>query len=236
MAPDSTHICVVIPTLNEEGVIDACLSSVGERPSVSVVVSDGGSTDTTLELVARKVPSATIVEGAPGRGAQLDRGVRAVPADAYLLLHADCRLPIGWLDAVRQALAEPGVAAGCFRLRTDPPAGGRTSLPARAWWRLLDLRSRGLFLPYGDQGLFLTRVVLEAAGGVPRIALMEDVELVRRVLRHGRLIRVPLEVRTTARRFAASPFRARLCTATFPVLYRLGVSPDRLARWYGSGR
>jgi hypothetical protein len=65
---------------------------------------------------------------------------------------------------------------------------------------------------------------------------MEDVELVRRVLRHGRLVRLPLEVRTTARRFAAAPIRSRLCTATFPMLYRCGVSPDRLARWYGSGR
>ena len=236
MDPVCPHIGVVIPTLDEEGAIAACLAAVGEWPDVSVVVSDGGSTDATLDQVRRRFPWVDVVEGPPGRGDQLDRGVRAVPADAYVFVHADCRLPMGWLDAVRTALVEPEVAVGCFRLRTDPPASGSTSWLARAWWRLLDLRSRGFFLPYGDQALFLTRRVLEAAGGVPRIALMEDVELVRRVLRHGRLVRVPLEVRTTARRFAASPLRARICTATFPTLYRLGVSPARLARWYGSGR
>ena len=61
---------------------------------------------------------------------------------------------------------------------------------------------------------------------------MEDVELVRRCRRIGRLARSPLEVRTTARRFARLPLRARLCTLTFPLLYRLGTSPERLAHWY----
>lgn len=233
---DATHLAVVVPTLNEEGAIATCLDAIGEAPSVSVVVTDGGSTDGTLAVVAKHFPDTQIVSGPPGRGAQLDRGARAVPADSYVFVHADCRLPGGWVDAVRNTLAEPGVVLGCFRLRTEPPPGGNTSLVARTWWRLLDLRARGISRPYGDQALFLNRAVLETVGGVPRIALMEDVELVRRCLQLGRLARVPLEVRTTARRFAGAPLRTRLCTATFPSLYRLGVSPDRLARWYGKGR
>lgn len=229
-------LAVIIPTLNEEGAIGACLDAIGEPPDTAVVMSDGGSTDATLDIVARRYPTVRIVEGPPGRGGQLDRAVTAVAARAYIFVHADCRLPEGWRRAVDEALVDPGVALGCFRLHTEPPPGGSWSRPVRLWWRLLDLRSRLPSLPYGDQALFVRGEVLERVGGVPRIALMEDVELVRRCVRHGRLARLPFEVRTTARRFAKRPLWARLCTATFPTLYRLGVSPDRLSRWYGAVR
>jgi rSAM/selenodomain-associated transferase 2 len=226
-------VSVVIPTLNEEGVIAACLGSVGDDADVEVVISDGGSHDRTLERALAARPGVRVVEGPPGRGGQLARGAAVARGAVVVFLHADCRLPAGWRPAVTDALAAPAAAIGCFRLRTEAPGG---SGAARAWWRLLDLRGRGWGLPYGDQALFLRRATLEEVGGVPDQPLMEDVELVRRCLRRGRLTRVPLEVRTTARRFARRPLRARLCTATFPTLYRLGVPPAALARWYGEGR
>lgn len=230
------HLAVVIPTLNEEATIASCLQAVGRPPAVSIVITDGGSTDGTLAVIADRSPEAHVITGPPGRGRQLNRGAAAVDADAYIFVHADCRLPGGWHDAVCRALADHAVAIGCFRLHTEPTPGGSTSRLARGWWRLLDLRSRGLGLPYGDQAQFLRREVLTAVGGVPEIPLMEDIELVRRCRRVGRLARLPLEVRTTARRFASLPLRARLCTTTFPLLYRLGVSPVRLARWYRNVR
>lgn len=232
MTDPRTSLAVVIPTLDEELTLSSCLHSIGSLPGVSVVVTDGGSTDDTLGVVARERPDAVVVRGMPGRGGQLRRGVAAVTARGYLFVHADCRLPAGWFVAVSDALADPTTSLGCFRLHTEPPPGGSASPLARAWWRLPDLRGRGFGLPYGDQAQFLRREVLEAIGGFPDVPLMEDLELARRCLRHGRLARVPLEVRTTARRFARRPIQARVCMATFPLLYRLGVSPARLARWY----
>jgi hypothetical protein len=61
---------------------------------------------------------------------------------------------------------------------------------------------------------------------------MEDVVLARACRGLGRVRRVPLEVRTSARRFERFPVRARLITATFPWLFRFGVSPAKLADWY----
>ncbi len=232
------RLAVIVPTLDEERAIRPCLAAVGDEPGVEVVVSDGGSTDATVALARAEFPRAIVVTGPAGRGAQLNRGAAAAASDAYvfLFLHADCRLPAGWAAAVRAALAEPGVALGCFRLHTEPLPQGRGGTLARGWWRLLDLRGRGFGRPYGDQALFVRREVFAAVGGFPAIPLMEDVEFVRRCLRHGRLARLPLAVRTTARRFARRPLRARVCTATFPLLFRLGVSPHRLARWYGDVR
>lgn len=233
---DPAHLAVVVPTLNEERTISSCLHSIGRPPGLVVVVTDGGSTDATLEIVASERPEALVVRGPAGRGGQLRRGAEAILSVGYLFLHADCRLPEGWHAAVRMTLADPTVALGCFRLRHELPPGISAGRLGRIWWRLPDLRARGWRLPYGDQAQFLRRDVLETIGGFPAIPLMEDVALSRRCLRLGRLARLPLEVRTSARRFVRRPLQARLCMLTFPTLYRLGVSPEVLARWYSHVR
>jgi len=137
-------LAVIIPTRNEEATIRACLQSVGDHDGVRVVVSDEDSTDGTFAIVRSGFPHVLIVTGPPGRGGQLNRGVAAAAAHAYLFLHADCRLPAGWWPAMRAVLGNPDVALGCFRLHTEPPPGCRRGALAHAWWRLLDLRGPGL--------------------------------------------------------------------------------------------
>ncbi len=88
------ELAVVIPTLNEEGAIEACLEAVGVGAGVVAVVSDGGSEDATCALAARW--GARVVQGPGGRGQQLNHGAAAVDAERYLFLHADCLLPPGW--------------------------------------------------------------------------------------------------------------------------------------------
>jgi hypothetical protein len=106
----------------------------------------------------------------------------------------------------------------------------------RLFLRVFDLRSRGLGLPYGDQGLGVRRETFEAVGGFPEIPLMEDVAFARECRRRGRIHRLRLEITTTARRFERRPLRTGLMFFTFPTLYRLGVEPETLARWYGNVR
>jgi len=226
------ELAVVIPTLNEEGIIEACLEAVGEANGLVAVVSDGGSEDGTRELAARL--GARVVQGPRGRGAQLNRGAEKVEAEAYLFLHADCLLPPGWRAALHGALQDRSTALACFRLHTEPAGEDRRSRIYRTWLRVLDIGARGLRAPYGDQGLAVRREVFETVGGFPEIPLMEDVAFSQACRRVGRIQRLPLEMRTTARRFEGSPVRTALMFVTFPSLYRLGVSPHTLARWYGA--
>jgi rSAM/selenodomain-associated transferase 2 len=228
------ELSVVIPTLNEERTIESCLQAVGRRQDVEAVVSDGASADGTVRR-ARSM-GALVVEGPPGRGGQLNRGAAATQAEWLLFLHADCRLPLGWHDAVATALADPANSLGCFRLHTEPPPGTRPSPVQRVWLRTLDLRSRGLRLPYGDQAFAVRREVFDRVGGFPDIPLMEDLAFARDCRKVGRIRRLPLEIRTTARRTDAYPVRARLMMLVFPWLFRFGVPPGTLARWYGNAR
>ncbi len=229
----SARLSVVIPTLDEEFRIGACLASVGTNTEVEVVVSDGGSTDATVEIVRSTRRDAVVVNGPPGRGGQLNRGAAAASAARLLFVHADCVLPAGWFDAVMDALDDDRCLLATFRLRTEPGDGRVPGARRRFWLSLLDLRSRGWGLPYGDQGYALRREDFASLGGFPDIPLMEDFAFARSCRRHGRIRRLPLEVRTSARRFERNPIRSRLIVAVFPTLFRLGVAPATLARWYG---
>jgi uncharacterized protein len=226
-------LSVVIPTLDEELRIGACMASIGTRRDIEIVVSDGGSTDATLEIVRSTRPDAVIVTGSPGRGGQLNRGAAAAFGERLLFVHADCVLPVGWFEAVMSALDDERCALATFRLRTEPADGGIPGVLRRFWLSLFDLRSRGWGLPYGDQGFAMRRDVFARLGGFPDIPLMEDFALARSCRRQGRIQRLPLHMRTTARRFERQPVRSRLILAVFPTLFRLGVPPATLARWYG---
>ena len=72
-------LAVVIPTLDEEGTIEACLEAFGIEKDLAVVVSDGGSTDATRDLATRL--GAHVVQGPKGRGPQLNRGAAALEAE-----------------------------------------------------------------------------------------------------------------------------------------------------------
>jgi rSAM/selenodomain-associated transferase 2 len=228
------ELAVVIPTLNEELSIGGCLESVGMHEGVEVIVADGGSRDRTLDFA--RSAGARVVTGARGRGPQLNLGAASAAAHRLLFLHADCRLPEDWLPAVSRGLDDENISLACFRLRTLASVTSRPSTLRRWWLRVFDLRSHGAWLPYGDQGFAVRRTVFESAGRFPEIPLMEDVAFARACRRLGRVVRLPLEIRTTARRVERRPLKTTVMLATFPTLYRIGVAPQTLARWYGDSR
>jgi len=190
-----------------------------------VVVSDGGSRDGTAE-VAREL-GATVIEGPPGRGGQLNRAAAAAASDALLFLHADTTLPAGGVDAVRRAVAD-GARGGAFLVRFD---GERRIYRLGEW--VVNLRTRWAKTPLGDQGQFVTRATFEELDGFREWPILEDLDFVRRLRSRGPVTILPLRVTTSARRFEAKgPVRTVLRNWLIWALYLLGVSPHRLARLY----
>ncbi len=160
------------------------------------------------------------------RGEQLRIGAERATGAALLFLHADTTLPRGGLEAVRQALARPATAGGAFRLCFD------LRHPALALLaRLSTLSWRVAFL--GDQALFCHRSAYDAAGGFAPLPLFEDVDFVMRLARRGRLVRLPVAVVTSARRFEErGPWRQLALNTALLFLYHLGLPPARLAGTY----
>ena len=223
-------LSVVVATLDEGRGLDACLDALAEQPGpVEVVVSDGGSGDGSAERAAAR-PDVVVCRGAPGRGQQLRAGAALATGERLLFLHVDVRLPPDATRHVDAALADGRFEAGAFVTHTvaDPDVPDR----AGPLLRLADVRSRITRLPYGDQALFVTRRAYEAVGGFRPIPLMEDLDLSRRLARRGRLARVRAPVQVSGRRIQTHPLRSALLFRTLPLLWRLGVSPERLARFY----
>jgi GT2 family glycosyltransferase len=196
------------------------------------VAVDGGSRDGTRDLAAA-VPGVRVIDAPRGRGPQMNAGARATTAPVLLFLHADVTLPDDATAWIAAALAEPAVVAGAFRtwhVADGPPSWVRPFL------HVADVRSRLTRLPYGDQALFVRRAAFDAAGGFPAQRLFEDVELARRLRHLGRVVTVAASVRVSGRRFLHAPVRAMVAMRVFPLLYRLGVPADTLARLYGDPR
>lgn len=223
-------ISVVIPTLNAEACLPACLAALGEGLAAGLirelVISDGGSVDASL--VIAEAAGARVLSGPASRGGQLRRGVGAAQGDWLLVLHADTVLAEGWTEAVLPALSQPG--GWYFRLRFD---GSGLAPRLVAGWA--NLRSRLFGLPYGDQGLLIDRQSYAEAGGFPDIPLMEDVALARAL--RGRLRPLSVEAITSAGRYRRDGWLRRgarnlWCLAR----YRAGVPPERLARDYARRR
>lgn len=224
-------IAVVIPALNEEAELAGCLEALrGLGGDPEVVLADGGSRDRTQEVA--RAAGATVVESAAGRGRQLAAGVAATHAPTLLFLHADTRLPGDAWQQVRTTLELPRVCAGAFSLRFDD-----SRRRFRLAERLVDLRSRHLGRPWGDQALFCRRETYEAAGGFPPWPILEDVELARRLRRLGRIVVVPARVTTSARRYRAGGLLATAArNQLILALWALGVPAERLVHLYRTVR
>ena len=194
---------------------------------------DGGSRDATRERA--RDAGARVLESAPGRARQLAAGARATTADVLLFLHADTWLPPGFAEAVRAALADPGVAGGAFAFGFAPaPGAGRLArLGLRLVERGVRTRIALLGLPYGDQALFARRAVLERAGGVAQAPIFEDLDLVAAIRRAGRLVVLPAAVATSPRRYLeGGVLRTALRNALALGAYYLGLDRGRVAAWY----
>jgi len=223
------RISVVIPTLNDAAELAATLDAVRATGVVQeIVVVDGGSRDATVSIAA--AAGAVVVVAPRGRGLQLAAGAAAANGAWLLFLHADCRPASGWEAAVGAFVQLPGATgmAGYFTFALDDERPA-----ARRLERIVAWRCRALALPYGDQGLLISRILYDAVGGFAAIPLMEDVDLVRRLGRR-RLAPIGVAAVASARRYRLGGYwRRPLRNLACLLLYFAGVAPRRLARLYG---
>ena len=124
-------------------------------------------------------------------------GTAAAKGEWLWYLHADCLPAEGALEQMlAMVLKHHRRAWGYYNGRIDAPGA---ALRVIEWG--VNLRSRLLSLPYGDQGLFMHRDSMQHIGGFAESPLLEDVDLVRRLARAGRPIRVRLPLLIDPRRW-----------------------------------
>lgn len=220
-------IAVIVPALNEPKIASA-LRRIDVHASNEVIVVHAGDPVTEKGLSEMSAPrGARLLHAPPGRARQMNCGAAAATSDIVLFLHADTELPEGALDEVRCAVAG-GALWGFFAVRI---AGRHRML--RVVERMMNLRSRVSGIATGDQAIFVRRDAFQLLGGYAPIELMEDIDLCARLKWLGRPTRLASPVVTSARRWEArGVLRTIVLMWCLRAMFALGVSPQRLARWY----
>ena len=224
-----TMLAIIIPVLNEEDAITACLEALADActSGASIVVADGGSSDRTI--LAAQPLCDTVISAPRGRASQMNAGAAASTGDIILFLHADTRLPPEWQSAIVEGLASGKHDWGRFDVTIE---GRHMLFPVIAF--LINLRSRWTGIATGDQAVFVRRNVFEELGGYPDIPLMEDIALSRALKQRGAPLCLQDKVTTSGRRWEKhGVVRTILAMWRLRTAYYFGASPAQLARQYG---
>jgi rSAM/selenodomain-associated transferase 2 len=219
-------LSVIVPTFNEEAVIEATLRhALDALTPHELIVADGCSRDRT---VACARPYATVLTLEMTRGAALNQAAAIATGDVLLFLHADTTPPMGAATAIEGVLQDAGVVGGAFRLRFDHPGRLAALLASH-----VNLRSSLSNIFFGDQALFVRRDVFMRAGGFRDWSVMEDMEILARLRPHGRLALLDEEVVTSTRRHRRNGWVRTIGTVwIMTLLHRLGVSSQTMSQWY----
>lgn len=189
-------ISIIIPTFNEANVVANLISYLRQdtaADAVEIIISDGGSTDNTIQI-ARQGGATALLCPTKGRAAQMNFGATVAKGDIFYFLHADCFPPRGFIADIKTA-AKNGYDAGRYQTVF---MGNDWRLFVNAFFTRFDL-----FICYGgDQTLFVTRRLFSLIKGYDESKLiMEDYDITHRLKQQGKYKILPKAALVSTRKY-----------------------------------
>jgi rSAM/selenodomain-associated transferase 2 len=221
-------ISIIIPTYNEADQIAGTIGkliNITANKDVEIIVSDGGSTDQTMQL-AKDSGAIVSLSQRKGRAAQMNAGAAISKGDMLYFLHADTLPPESFLADIIKAV-EQGYDAGCFMLSFNY---SHWFLKANCWFTRFDITA----VRFGDQSLFVTKVAFEHTDGFCELNIvLEDQELIKRLRKIVRFKVVKNAVTTSARKYLENGiYKTQGIFFFIYFLYRIGFSQQKLVSTY----
>ena len=219
-------VSIIVPTLNEELVLEKTLTQFQQLSPHELIVSDGGSDDDTRNIAGRF--SHRVITGSAGRALQMNVGADEATGDILLFLHADSRIEPESYRKMLQCMQNPKWIGGAFTLCIE---SGKWSLKLIAL--LANIRSKYFGVAYGDQGFFVRKEVFKDMNGFSPIPICEDLDFYYRLRKKGSVILLKEKAHTSPRRWTNEGiFFTTVRNFIVAVLFGLGFPLHILTKWY----
>lgn len=225
MKIENIKYSVIIPTLNEEAFIAKCIESTRSIiPDAEIIIADGGSTDSTIEIC--KCYDVKIINSAKGRGQQLNEGAKAASGDILIFLHADTFLPESAFNLINDFFANSKNNICRFLLGFDFNH------------KILDLYTAfskydTLFTRFGDSSIIVRKNFFNHLNGFENSETFEDVDFMKRASRHSKVEILNDSVISSSRRFIQNGvIYQQLLNAFLFIGYLLKIKIQTLSKMY----
>ncbi len=221
---------VIIPVYHESENINFIIKNIKKIDSsysYEIIVVDGSNDLDTIKVI--KYNKVVSIVSKKGRFRQMNTGAKIASGEILIFLHSDTELPNNSFTEIKKLIDTEEFVAGAFRIsiRSDKTVYKIIS-------KLINFRTMVTRIPYGDQCIFIKKDYFKKIGGYRNIAIMEDVELMRRIKRSGNKICIlPNYVKTSSRRWEKEGII--FCTLRnwmIRFFYYIGIHPDKLEKFY----
>ncbi|MBF0390890.1 MAG: TIGR04283 family arsenosugar biosynthesis glycosyltransferase [Desulfamplus sp.] len=228
----------VIPVLYEGASINSSINQLYHQFSgycFEIIVVDGDPNKSTIQqiLSCNSISSNNfnlkLISAKQGRGSQMNAGANIADGKILIFLHADTKMPSDALKHIFNVIQKEQYKVGAFKLRFDSQ---------RKIYRFIEffasLRCRLTLTPYGDQAIFITKSYFQQIGKFSEIPIMEDIDLMLRIKKGGEKVYISNKyVKTSSRRWEKEGVGyCAIRSSILALLFRLGVSPYRLLKYY----
>ncbi len=227
MASSQIDISVIIPTLNEADNLPLRIHELRValgKVSYEIIISDGGSSDSTLQLAVELADHNVCCSS--GRAHQLNAGAKEASGRWFYFLHADTQPPAKLAQWVKW-MEQNDRSAACFRMCFDYRSPVLNFLGYCTRYDLDAFR-------YGDQSLLVSREAFHSVDGYNEsFSLMEGNDLVKRLKKEGGFVILPDQVVTSARKYRE--YGTLFLQGLYVLIYclqRLGWPQERLLMIY----
>ena len=205
-------VSVIIPAWHDAKNLAVLLPQLARiNGIVDVIVCDASDEAEALNLTQR-FGTMFVRCSARNRGPQMNAGVIFASANVLLFHPPDILLSAEHVQALQNAMRSPDVIGGAFHT-------------------LFGLLS----FDHGKQSIFVRREAFFQLGGFTNVPLIEDVDFLRRLRRLGKTALLDPPIRKEPQTDVTPEVRrTNRQTALFALLYKCGVSLERLQRRYDS--
>lgn len=221
-------LTIIIPTYNEAESITCLINYLkgnSNNKVKEIIVSDGGSTDKTLE-VAKQAGAKAVLSPKKGRASQVNYAASIASGGVLYIVHADTFPPPTFVQDIEQALAD-GYELGRYRTRFN---SNKPFLRINAFFTRFDW-----FICYGgDQTLYITGKLFKEIGGFKEdMLLMEDYEIVERARKKGKYKIFSKAALVSARKYDTNSWlTVQLANRAIVKMYNNGASQEDMMEKY----